>query len=90
MPAAHDQIILAYTFNDITALELVDFAPPSLTPQEKTTIRITFVQAFGNRGGVMKIKIGKFGLPANPYDQVVYMFASTGKFDPRESSTLNT
>jgi hypothetical protein len=86
-PAAHDQIIVAYTPNGVVAstLELIDFAPPSLTPQEETTY--AFGSGFEPQGGVIKVKTGKFGLPTIPYDQVVFMFAWYGDPRPLGSNT---
>ena len=77
-PAAHDQLVIASTQNGVqsTVLELVDFAPSSLTPQEQTTY--AFKSGFLPVGGLIKVKTGHFGLPNNPYNQVVFMFAWTG------------
>jgi FG-GAP-like repeat/PEP-CTERM motif len=76
-PAGHDQIIVASSpGNGVqrTVLELVDFAPSSLTPQEKTNY--VFNSGFPTQaGGTIKVKTAKFGLPTNPYDQIVFMFA---------------
>lgn len=78
---AHDQIIVASTPNNVTrtTLELIDFAPSSLTPQEKTSYAFGsgFLPGMGI-SGLIRVKSGKFGLPANQYDQVAFLFAWIG------------
>lgn len=72
----HDQIVVAsggFVRTDpngglwYTRLELIDFPPSSLTPQETTTT---------DRGTLsfqtIKVKSGRFGFPGNLYQQVVH------------------
>lgn len=77
-PEAHDQIVVAYSLENVTLLELFEFAPSSLTPQKKTNYTLPYDNAY-----VMKVKNGKFGLPADPYDQVVFLFGrDNGELGP--------
>ena len=85
--ANHDQLVIAYMPHggSKTTLELIDFAASSLAPQEKTTY--DFGSTFGDKGGTMKVKSGKFGLPNSPYDQVVFVFAWYNNTRPVNSRT---
>ncbi len=72
----HDQIVVAdggFLHDNpnggdwLTKLELLDFSPPSLVPQETTTTEL-----FSLPYPSIKVRAGRFGLPANHYQQVVY------------------
>jgi hypothetical protein len=77
----HDQIVVAYMRSGIgTTLQLIDFPSSSLTPNAETTY--TFLSSFGPIAGLMKVTHGKFALPGNPYDQVVFAYALAGNPQP--------
>ncbi len=74
--AVHDQIVVAnsgFLRTDPNGgewnsrLELIDFPPSSLMPQEATTRDYLAVSPYG----IVKVKTGRFGLPANLYQQIV-------------------
>jgi hypothetical protein len=87
-PAAHDQIVIGYMADSRGALEVVDFAPSSLAPQEKTTL-LTFKNGIAGKDLEMKLQTGKFDLPSNPYDQVVMMYAIPGASHAKTLAVLS-
>jgi hypothetical protein len=80
----HDQLAVAFATDSgqgTETVEIVDFAPNSLTPIEvKNALSVSNV---GLSGGWIQVKTGQFAFP-NPYDQIVFNSArplgSGGKF----------
>lgn len=73
--AGHDQLVVAFaTSSGPATVEVIDFAPNTLSAVEGPSCspagNITFP------GGYFQVKTGKFGLPNNPYDQIVYHSSS--------------
>jgi hypothetical protein len=80
----HDQLAVAFATDSgqsTETVEIVDFAPNSLTPIEaKDALVVSNVQV---SGGWIQVKTGQFAFP-NPYDQIVFHSSrpavSSGRF----------
>ncbi|HEY3619758.1 MAG TPA: hypothetical protein VGK96_23365, partial [Candidatus Sulfotelmatobacter sp.] len=71
----HDQLAVAFaTDSGPSTVEIVDFAPNSLTPIEVKNSQLVASNA-GISGGFIEVKTGRFAFP-NPYDQIVWLSAS--------------
>jgi hypothetical protein len=73
---SHDQLVVTFATNSGNPYaEIIDFASSgSLTPTEQPQLNVsnTTIPA-----GYLQVKTGQFGLPANPYDQIVWHESST-------------
>ena len=73
----HDQLAVAYaTASNQTRVEFIDFPDGNLNAQEIAHHTPTLPNVT-TPGGYIQVKAGKFGLPTNPYDQIVYHNSST-------------
>lgn len=71
--AQHDQLAIAYGNTTAAAMaRIVDFAANSFTPVEKSAYTVNA----NSTVGYLQIKTGKFGLPQNFADQLVYHMSS--------------
>ena len=70
---SYDQLVIAFSTPPNGAqMEIIDFDANSLTAHERLPQTGTTLPGVTNAGGFIEVKTGKFGLPNNPYDQVVY------------------
>ncbi|HZQ51182.1 MAG TPA: DVUA0089 family protein [Bryobacteraceae bacterium] len=73
---AHAQVVLAYArTNTLVKIEVLDFAPGSLQPVEKSIYQTA--SGFLAQGGFIQVEAGRFSL-TSPYDQVFFGFAWGG------------
>ena len=90
--AGHDQLAVTFaTASGPTIVEIVDFAVNTLTPFEGPQL---IASTTGVPAGYLQVQTGKFGLPSNPYDQIIFHMSSVSAnsrfFEPitADSATL--
>lgn len=75
--AGHDQLAVAFTREAGPAyVEIIDFDPGTLNAHEASPTRESPAGNIGFPYGYIQVKTGQFGLPNNPYDQIVYHSSS--------------
>ncbi|MBV8831851.1 MAG: VCBS repeat-containing protein, partial [Acidobacteriaceae bacterium] len=77
----HDQLAVTFATDSGSPIaEIIDFASNTLTPKEGPALTVSTIPV---PVGYLQVEAGKFGLPNNPYDQIVFHESSTsagGKF----------
>lgn len=72
---SHDQLAVTFaTDSGNTYAEIIDFASSSLTPTEGPQLLVSNITI---PAGYLQVETGKFGLPKNAYDQIVWHMSST-------------
>jgi hypothetical protein len=76
----HDQLAVAFATNSATTgfshVEIIDFTPGTLTPFEASPAPLDTPDTAPFNNGYIQVKTGKFSLPNNTYDSIVYHSSS--------------
>ncbi len=89
--AQHDQLVLTFTsIFEGPKLKMIDFAPSSLEPGEKTTLQLPLPDPpyLLFNGGFSKVKTGRFNFQSQ-YDEIALLFTTQYGFRPPHSSKVN-
>ena len=75
---AHDQLAVTFARKDSPAyVEVIDFTPDTLNPREASpTLGVPAGNITYDPYGYIQVKAGRFGLPDNQYDQIVFHSSS--------------